>query len=115
MKVTAVRLFRVEGQGPAWTFEDRAVEALDLYADHVRATAGAGDAPAHLTAWYVTIDDRRRPIGPVRTDRPPPGLPDRDGAPPAPLGADPLATAGAARSDAARCTGTAAPDCSSTR
>ena len=55
MKVTDVRLSRVEGEGPAWAFEDRAVEALDLYADRLRATAGAGDTPSHLTARYVEI------------------------------------------------------------
>ena len=43
VRITAVRLFRVEGRGPAWTFENRAVEQLDLYPDHERATAGAGD------------------------------------------------------------------------
>lgn len=56
VKVTGVRLFRVEGQGPAWTFEDRVVEALDVYPDHVRATAGAGDAPTQIAASYVAID-----------------------------------------------------------
>lgn len=56
MKIAAVRLSRVEGDGPAWSFEDRSVEALDLYPDHVRATAGAGDAPTHLAASYVEIE-----------------------------------------------------------
>ncbi len=55
MKIVDVRPFLVEGEGPAWEFEDRAVEALDLYPDHVRATAGAGDVPTHLTARYVEI------------------------------------------------------------
>ena len=55
MKIVEVRLFRVEGEGPAWTFDDRSVEALDLYPDHVRATAGAGDAPTHLRAGYVEV------------------------------------------------------------
>jgi L-rhamnonate dehydratase len=55
VKIVEVRLFRVEGEGPSWTFDDRAVEALDLYPDHVRATAGAGDAPPHLRASYVEI------------------------------------------------------------
>ena len=63
MRITAVRLFRVEGRAPAWTFEDRAVEQLDLYADHVRATAGAGDVGTHLTAWYVTIETDDGPSG----------------------------------------------------
>jgi L-alanine-DL-glutamate epimerase-like enolase superfamily enzyme len=48
-------LFRVEGEGPAWEFEDRAVESLDRYPDHVRPTAGAGDAPTELVARYVEI------------------------------------------------------------
>jgi L-rhamnonate dehydratase len=55
VKIVEVRLFRVEGEGPTWTFDDRAVEALDLYPDHVRATAGAGDVPTHLRATYVEI------------------------------------------------------------
>lgn len=55
MKIVDVRLFRVEGEGPAWEFEDRAVEALDLYPDHVQPTAGAGDAPTRLVARYVEI------------------------------------------------------------
>jgi L-rhamnonate dehydratase len=55
VKIVEVRLFGVEGEGPAWTFDDRAVEALDLYPDHVRATAGAGDVPTHLRASYVEI------------------------------------------------------------
>lgn len=55
MKIADVRLFRVEGEGPAWEFDDRSVEALDLYPSNVRATAGAGDAPSHLSAIYVEI------------------------------------------------------------
>jgi L-alanine-DL-glutamate epimerase-like enolase superfamily enzyme len=55
VKIVEVRLFGVEGEGPSWTFDDRAVEALDLYPDHVRATAGAGDVPTHLRASYVEI------------------------------------------------------------
>jgi L-rhamnonate dehydratase len=55
VKIVDVRLFRIEGEGPAWTFEDRAVEALDLYPNHVRATAGAGDVPTYLRASYVEI------------------------------------------------------------
>jgi L-rhamnonate dehydratase len=55
MKIVDVRLFRVEGEGPAWTFDDRSVEALDVYPDHIRATAGAGDVTTHLRASYVEI------------------------------------------------------------
>jgi L-rhamnonate dehydratase len=55
MRITDVRLFRVEGEGPAWEFEDRSVEALDLYPEHVRATAGAGDASTRVVARYVEI------------------------------------------------------------
>ena len=55
MKIADIRLFRVEGEGPAWEFDDRAVEALDLYPDHVCATAGAGDVPGLLRATYVEI------------------------------------------------------------
>ena len=55
MKIEEVRLVRVEGEAPAWEFEDRAVESLDRYPDHVRATAGAGDVPTHLVARYVEI------------------------------------------------------------
>lgn len=63
VKITAVRLFRVVGRGPAWTLENRAVEQLDLFPDHERATAGAGDVEAPLTAWYVTIDTDGGPSG----------------------------------------------------
>jgi len=55
MKIDEVRLFLVEGEGPAWEFEDRAVESLDRYPDHLRPTAGAGDVPTHLVARYVEI------------------------------------------------------------
>lgn len=55
MRIEEVRLFRVEGDGPAWEFEDRSVEALDLYQEHVRATAGAGDAPTRIVARYVEL------------------------------------------------------------
>jgi L-rhamnonate dehydratase len=55
VKIADIHLFRVEGEGPAWEFEDRAVEALDLYPDHVRATAGAGDTSCRLRATYVEI------------------------------------------------------------
>jgi L-alanine-DL-glutamate epimerase-like enolase superfamily enzyme len=55
LRWNGIRLVRVEGEGPAWEFEDRAVESLDLYADHVRSTAGAGDVPAHLVARYAEI------------------------------------------------------------
>ena len=58
-----MRLFRVQGRGPAWTFENRAVEQLDLYPDHVLATAGAGDVGTRLTAWYVTIETDDGPSG----------------------------------------------------
>lgn len=63
VKITAVRLFRVEGRGPAWTFENRAVEQLDVYPGHPHATAGAGDTDAHLTTWYVTIETDDGPSG----------------------------------------------------
>lgn len=56
MKITDVRLFRVEGEGPAWVFEDRSVEPLDLYPSHVGPSAGAGDASSRLAATYVEID-----------------------------------------------------------
>ena len=56
MKITDVRLFRVEGEGPAWVFEDRSVEPLDLYPSHVGPSAGAGDASSQLAATYVEID-----------------------------------------------------------
>jgi L-alanine-DL-glutamate epimerase-like enolase superfamily enzyme len=56
VKITEVRVFRVEGEGPAWEFEDRSVESLDLYPGLARATAGAGDAPTHITATYVEIE-----------------------------------------------------------
>ena len=55
MRIDEVRLSRVEGEAPAWEFEDRAVESLDRYPDHVRPTAGAGDVPTHLEARYVEI------------------------------------------------------------
>lgn len=56
MKITDVRLFRVEGEGPAWVFEDRSVEPLDLYPSHVGPSAGAGDTSSRLAATYVEID-----------------------------------------------------------
>jgi L-rhamnonate dehydratase len=56
VKIAEVRLFRVEGEGPAWLFEDRSIEPADLYPSHVRATAGAGDAPTHVSASYVEIE-----------------------------------------------------------
>jgi len=55
MRIQEVRLFLVEGEGPAWEFEDRSVESLDRYPDHVRPTAGAGDAPTKVVARYVEI------------------------------------------------------------
>jgi L-rhamnonate dehydratase len=55
VKIADIRLFWVEGEGPAWEFEDRAVEALNLYPDHIRATAGAGDTSSRLRATYVEI------------------------------------------------------------
>jgi L-rhamnonate dehydratase len=55
VKIADIHLFRLEGEAPAWEFEDRAVEALDLYPDHVRATAGAGDTSSRLRATYVEI------------------------------------------------------------
>jgi L-rhamnonate dehydratase len=55
MKITAVGLFRVDGAAPAWPFEDRSVEALDLYPEHGEAKAGPRDVPTHLSASYVEI------------------------------------------------------------
>src|SRR5262249_4117721 len=63
LKIVDVRLFLVEAEGPAWDFDDRAVEALDLYPDHLRATAGAGDVPPHLTARYVEVQSGDGPVG----------------------------------------------------
>jgi L-alanine-DL-glutamate epimerase-like enolase superfamily enzyme len=63
MKITDVRLFRVEGEGPAWALEDRAVEALDLYRPRGEAMTGAGNVPAHLTATYVEILTDEGPSG----------------------------------------------------
>ncbi len=68
MKIVDVGLFRVEGEGPTWAFDDRAVEPLDLYPNHVRATAGAGDVPTHLRATYVEIvtdEDASGLYGPI--------------------------------------------------
>lgn len=55
MRIEEVRLFEVVGEAPAWTFEDRAVESLDRYPDHLVPTAGAGDVPTRITARYVEI------------------------------------------------------------
>ncbi|MGE5459243.1 MAG: enolase C-terminal domain-like protein [Solirubrobacterales bacterium] len=55
MKIEDVRLFSVEGDGPAWVFDDRSVESLDRYPDHVRPTAGAGDLPTKIVHRYVEI------------------------------------------------------------
>jgi hypothetical protein len=35
VKIVDVRLFQVDGQGPAQDREDRSVRALDLYRQHV--------------------------------------------------------------------------------
>jgi L-rhamnonate dehydratase len=56
VRVTEVRVFRVEGEGPAWEFEGRSVEPLDLYRSDARATAGAGDVSTHVSASYVEIE-----------------------------------------------------------
>jgi L-alanine-DL-glutamate epimerase-like enolase superfamily enzyme len=63
VKIVAIRLFRVQGRGPALTFEDRAVEPLDRFPDHVRATAGAGDVGSSLVAWYLEIETDEGPSG----------------------------------------------------
>jgi L-alanine-DL-glutamate epimerase-like enolase superfamily enzyme len=55
MRIAEVRLFRVEGEGPAWELEDRCVEPIDLYPEHARPTAGAGDAPTRVVARYVEV------------------------------------------------------------
>jgi L-rhamnonate dehydratase len=55
LKITELRLFRVEGEGPAWEFEDRAVEALDRYASHGGVAAGARSVHSALSATYVEI------------------------------------------------------------
>jgi len=55
MRISQVRVFRVEGEGPAWSFEDRSVEPLDVYPDHVAASAGAGDVGSPISARYVEI------------------------------------------------------------
>ena len=55
MKITDVRLFRVEGQGPQWLFEDRSVEPLDLYPSHVSHVEAAGNSPSGLVATYVEV------------------------------------------------------------
>lgn len=55
LKITEIRLFRVEGDGPAWTFEDRAVEALDLYPSVGTLSAGARSVPSALRATYVEV------------------------------------------------------------
>jgi L-rhamnonate dehydratase len=63
MRIQDVRLFLLEGDGPAWEFEDRAVESLDRFPDHLRPTAGAGDAPSHVVARYVEIEGEGGSIG----------------------------------------------------
>jgi L-rhamnonate dehydratase len=55
MKIVAVRLFRVEGDGPPWTFDDRSVQASDLYTDLAPVTQAAADNPRFLSASYVEI------------------------------------------------------------
>ena len=55
MKITELRLFRVEGDGPAWSFEDRAIESLDLYPGHGTPPTGARSVPSGLRATYVEI------------------------------------------------------------
>jgi L-rhamnonate dehydratase len=55
MKVTNVRLIRVEGAAPSWPFEDRSVEPLDLYPRRGGEGADrAGDA-GRLRASYVEV------------------------------------------------------------
>lgn len=55
MRIQDVRLVMVEGEGPGWAFEDRAVESLNRYPDHVTSTAGAGDVPTRVVAHYVEV------------------------------------------------------------
>ena len=64
VKIAGVRLFQVQGEGPALVFDDRVVEPLDLYAAHRGATGGAGDAPSHLSAVYVGQWRRHHSDGP---------------------------------------------------
>ena len=56
MKITELRLFRVEGDGPAWAFEDRAVAALDRYPSLGGPAAGARSVPSALSATYVEVE-----------------------------------------------------------
>jgi L-alanine-DL-glutamate epimerase-like enolase superfamily enzyme len=52
VKVTDVRLFRVEGSPPSWPYEDRSVEPLDLYP---RREAERTE-PGRLRASYVEVE-----------------------------------------------------------
>jgi L-rhamnonate dehydratase len=68
MKIVDVRLFRLDGEGPAWSFEDRAVEPLDVYPGRAPVAAGARDVPAKLSATYVEVvtdADVRGIYGPI--------------------------------------------------
>jgi L-rhamnonate dehydratase len=93
LKITELRLFRVEGYGPAWAFEDRAVEALDLYPSHGPVFAGARSAPSRLHATYVEVgtdEDASGHYGPIDPRQ---AFLIAHDLSPLLLGADPLATA----------------------
>ncbi|HET7928616.1 MAG TPA: hypothetical protein VFM40_03610, partial [Actinomycetota bacterium] len=55
LKITEIRLFVVEGDGPAWSLEDRAIESLDLYPAHGTLSTGARSVPSGLRATYVEV------------------------------------------------------------
>jgi L-rhamnonate dehydratase len=54
-KIVDVRLFRVEGEGPAQDWEDRSARALDLYPEHVDARQDAWITSPHVSAIYLEI------------------------------------------------------------
>jgi hypothetical protein len=66
LKITELRLFRVEGDGPAWAFEDRAVESLDLYPSQGGVSAGARSVASGLRAAYVDHGPERPHVRRVR-------------------------------------------------
>ena len=86
-------MFRVGGEGPAWAFEDRAVESLDLYPSQGGVSAGARSVASGLRATYVEIaadEDVSGHYGPIDARQ---AFLIAHDLTPMLLGADPLATA----------------------
>jgi L-alanine-DL-glutamate epimerase-like enolase superfamily enzyme len=56
MRILDVRLFRVEGQGPDWPWDDRSVRPLDAHARHLGRTDDAWIRDRRLRKVYVEVE-----------------------------------------------------------